>query len=124
MSQNQQPNKISDFDLMTELDACCKQSANQLTSAILEASNPQVRQQLMSALQHTFQQQQQLAQMMMQKGYYQPLPASQEMIQVAKNQVEMANAQVGGPFAPGVTQGVQPRIMAPLTGTGPVPPQG
>lgn len=124
MNQNQQPNKISDFDLMTELDSCCKNEANQLTSAILEASNPQVRQQLISALQHTFQQQQQLAQLMMQKGYYRPLPASQQMIQMAKDQIEMANAQVGGPFAPGITQGVQPGIPAPLTGTGPIPPQG
>lgn len=117
MNLNQQPNKISDFDLLTELDVCCKQSAVQLTTGILESSNPQVRQMLMGALQNAFQQQQMLAQLMMQKGYYRPLPASPEMIQVAREQMEMANAQVGGP------QGVQPNIAPPLTGTGPVPPQ-
>jgi spore coat protein CotF len=123
MNVNQQPNKISDFDLMTELNACCKQAAAQLTSAILEASHPEVRQALITALQQTFQQQQQLSQLMVQKGYYQPLPASQQMIQQAQSQIGMANAQVGGPAAPGRTQYVQPNLTPPLTGVGPIPPQ-
>lgn len=107
MGMNQLPNKISDFDLMTELDNCCKQSAIQLTTGILEASNPQVRQQLLSALEHAFQQQYQLAQLMMQKGYYKPLPASVQMIETAGQQLQMATAQVGGPApgAPGVGVG-------------------
>ncbi|MFZ5815190.1 MAG: spore coat protein [Bacillota bacterium] len=117
MSINQQPNKISDFDLMTELDVCCKHEAAQLTSAILESSNQQIRQQLTQALQQTLQQQQQLAQLMMQKGYYRPLPSSQQMIQTAREQMEMANAQVGGPFPPGITQGAQANI------TGAISPQ-
>lgn len=118
-----QPNKISDFDLMTELDVCYKQSAAQLTTAVLEASNPQLRQHLANALQHCFQQQYQLAQLMMQKGYYKPLPANPQMIELAAQQIQMASAQVAGPGAPGLTAAVQPNIVAPATGTGAIPPQ-
>lgn len=117
---NQQPNKISDFDLMTELNQCIKQSASQLTSAILESSSPQVRQQMQSALQSTLQHHQQLSQLMTQKGYYKPLPADQTMLQVARDQVEMANAQIGGSLPPGMTQQVQPTQNAPTVGTGPI----
>jgi spore coat protein CotF len=117
---NQQPNKISDFDLMTELNQCIKQSASQLTTAILESSNPQVRQQMQSALQRSLQHHQQLSQLMTQKGYYKPLPADQQMLQVAQEQIEMANAQVGGTVPPGMTQHVQPGGVAPTVGTGPI----
>lgn len=123
MNQIQQPNKISDFDLMTELSICTKQAAAQLTTAILESSNPQVRQALTSALQQTFNQQHQLGQLMVQKGYYRPLPSHPQMVQVATEQIAMANAQVAGPGAPGYTQNVQPSITPPVTGTGPIPPQ-
>lgn len=116
--------KVADLDLMTQLNLTIKQTATQLTTAILESSSPQVRQQVQTALQTCLQHQQQLSQLMMQKGYYQPLPASPEMLQAARDQIETVNAQVGAPFLPGLTQQIQPATMAPATGAGPMPPIG
>lgn len=122
MQVNQQPNKIADFDLMTELNVCFKQSANQLTQAVLESSNPQVRQQLMGALQTAIQHHQQVAQLMVQKGYYKPLPASQEAFQVAREQIQMASAQVGGPNPPGMAPHTIAGAPSPTVGAGPAGP--
>lgn len=118
----QSGSKVADLDLMTQINQTLKQSAMQLTTAILESSNPQVRQHLQNTLQTCFQHHQQLSQLMTQKGYYQPLPATPQMLQTAREQVETVNAQVGSLFLPGLSQQVQPPVATPVTGTGPVTP--
>lgn len=123
MIPGQQPNQISDFDLMTELSTCIKQSASLLTNAVMESANPQLRQLFQSAQQTAFQHHEQLSKLMIQKGYYKPLPSSPEMMKTLQDQIQTANAQVGGPLPPGVTQGVQPNLAAPATGVGPISPQ-
>lgn len=97
---NQMPNKISDWDLMNAALIMHKQELSSLATAIAEASNQQLQQDYMQSFHTVLNHQKQLFQLMQQRGFYQPMQASQQEIQAAAQNVNTALAQLGGPGAP------------------------
>lgn len=111
---NQMPNRISDWDLMHQIDMMHKHEIDQLGHCIAEAVNPQLVQDYMQSFQTVVQHQKALWQIMNARGYYRPLPADAQQVQMATQEINKALAQVAGPGAPpaggpGMVTGAQPR---------------
>ena len=92
------PNKITDFDLSQILLNLHKYECECTTQDVLECSTPELRQELTQLLQQNLQVQYQLYQYMNQKGFYKPLPASQQELQAAQQQLQKAQQQIGGAY--------------------------
>lgn len=90
------PNKITDQDLYTTVLNEHKLMAAQLVNAVLEAGDKNLRQDFQQSLNNTLDHHYTIWQQMYQKGYYKPLPASQQAISQVQQEVQKMTQQLPG----------------------------
>lgn len=95
------PNKITDQDLYTVLLNEHKMMADMLVNAVLETGDQALRQDFQQSLTHVLDHHYQIWQQMHQKGYYQPLPASQQQVSQVQQEMQKMGQQLPGTWQSG-----------------------
>lgn len=95
------PNKILDQDLYTALLNEHKMMAGMLVNAVLESGDKAVRQDFQQSLTTALDHHYQIWQQMNQKGFYKPLPASQQEISQVQQEAQQLSQQLPGKWQAG-----------------------
>lgn len=105
----QMPNQISDWDLMHTVLILHKHELTSLATAMAETSHPQLLQEFHQSFDLVLSHQKAIANLMQQRGYYNPIPADPQQMQMAAREIQHGLAQVAGPGAP--PPGMQPGMV-------------